>query len=67
MKKYNYLLSYVKKKKVFMLVVLLIVSSFITLCPPYITKFLLDNGVAIFSVETVVFGRSEERRVGKEC
>lgn len=56
MKKYNYLLSYVKKKKVFMLVVLLIVSSFITLCPPYITKFLLDNGVANFSVETVVFG-----------
>lgn len=55
MKKYTFLLSYIKKKKVFMLFILMILSSLMTLCPPYVTSYLLDNGVAKASVKTIIY------------
>ena len=54
MKNYGYLLSYFKRKKVCALFALMLFSSFITLCPPFITRILLDYGIARLSIKTVL-------------
>lgn len=54
MKNYRFFVSYVKKKKIVSLILLMILASFFSLCPPYIISYLLDNGVVKFSTKTVI-------------
>lgn len=54
MKKSAFLLSYIKKKNICILMLLMILSAVLGLCPPFITKFLLDNGIIKPSVKIVL-------------
>lgn len=45
MKKYLFAFTYLKKGKMMFFIVLIIISSFLALCPPYIISYILDNGV----------------------
>ena len=45
MKKYLFAFTYLKKGKMMFFIVLMIISSFLALCPPYIISYILDNGV----------------------
>lgn len=56
MKKYLFVFSYLKKKKMILLIFLMLFSSALTLFPPYITSFILDNGVAKTSEGTIIWG-----------
>ena len=55
MKKYSFLLSYFKKGKMLSLIFLMIISSALTLFPPYIISYILDNGVITHSTKTIVY------------
>ena len=56
MKKYLFTLRYFKKKKMLSLVFLMIFSSVLALCPPYIISFILDNGVTKMLPKTIIVG-----------
>ena len=56
MRKYFFALSYFKKKKMLSLVLLMIFSSILALCPPYIISFILDNGVVKMSPKIIIGG-----------
>ena len=51
MKKYSFLFSYFKKAKILLLFFLMIISSILTLLPPYLVSYILDEGVAKTSIE----------------
>lgn len=53
MKKYLFTLRYFKKRKMLSLVFLMIISSVLALCPPYIISFILDNGVVKMSPKII--------------
>ena len=56
MKKYFFALSYFKKKKMLSFVLLMIFSSVLALCPPYIISFILDKGVVKISPKIIIGG-----------
>lgn len=56
MKKYLFTLRYFKKRKMLSLVLLMIFSSVLALCPPYIISFILDNGVVKTSPKIIIGG-----------
>ena len=55
MKKYSFLFSYFKKAKILSLFFLMIISSVLTLLPPYLVSYILDEGVAKTSIETITY------------
>lgn len=55
MKKYSFLFSYFKKAKILSLFFLMIISSVLTLLPPYLVSYILDEGVAKTSIETIAY------------
>ena len=55
MKKYSFLFSYFKKAKILSLFFLMIISSVLTLLPPYLVSYILDEGVVKTSIETIVY------------
>lgn len=55
MRKYTFIFSYLKKWKLLLLLFLVIFSSALTLLPPYIISYILDNGVVKSSTTTIVY------------
>lgn len=55
MKKYSFLFSYFKKAKILSLFFMMIISSVLTLLPPYLVGYILDEGVAKTSIETITY------------
>ena len=55
MKKYSFLFSYFKQAKILSLFFLMIISSVLTLLPPYLVSYILDEGVAKTSIETITY------------
>ena len=50
-----FVLSYFKKGKVVFLLLLIFVSSVLSLCPPQIISYILDNGVGKASPRTIIY------------
>lgn len=55
MKKYTFIFSYLKKWKLLLLLLLVIFSSGLTLLPPYIISYILDNGVVKSSIAIIIY------------
>ena len=55
MKKYSFLFPYFKKAKILSLFFLMLISSILTLFPPYLVSYILDEGVVKTSIETIVY------------
>ena len=56
MKKYFFVFTYLRKRRIIILVFLMLFSSLMALCPPYIISFILDNGVVKMSPNIIIGG-----------
>lgn len=56
MKKYSFIFSYFKKRNMIVLISMMLLASILSLCPPYIISYILDNGVVRASQGTIISG-----------
>ena len=56
MKKYSFIFSYFKKRNMIVLISMMLLASILSLCPPYMISYILDNGVVRASQGTIISG-----------
>ena len=56
MKKYSFIFSYFKKRNMIVLISMMLLASILSLCPPYMISYILDNGVVRASQSTIISG-----------